>query len=368
MSKQVENTQKKVKYFDYPLLFIVIALLCFGFIMLYSTSAYTATLKLNDGAYYVKKQIAACLIGWFFAFCIMKVDYKFLKIFAGPAVLVSMILCVTVLFAGVSLNNSSRWLYIGPISIQPSEIAKVSVILYLATVISNKPNYMRDFSNVMKSLAILIPLLGVVTYTNLSTGLIIAGIAFVMIFVANPSYLKFLYLILILAAGAAVFVLMASYRMTRFKIWLHPEDFDEGYQTLQGLYAIGSGGLFGKGLGESTQKLFVPEANNDMIFSIICEEMGLFGAICLLIMYLVLIWRFLYIANHARDLFGSFLVIGIMTHIALQVILNVAVVTNTIPNTGITLPFVSYGGSSMVILMVEMGIALAVSKGMGFEA
>ena len=147
------------------------------------------------------------------------------------------------------------------------------------------------------------------------------------------------------------------------QIWLHPEDFDKGYQTLQGLYAIGSGGLFGKGLGESIQKLgFVPEAQNDMIFSIICEELGLFGAICVILMYIMLLWRLLLIATNAKDMFGSYLVIGIMIHIALQVILNIAVVTNSMPNTGVTLPFISYGGTSIMFLIAEMGVALSVSK------
>ena len=145
--------------------------------------------------------------------------------------------------------------------------------------------------------------------------------------------------------------------------WLHPEDYEKGYQTLQGLYAIGSGGLFGKGLGESIQKLgFVPEAQNDMIFSIICEELGLFGAICVILMYIMLLWRLLLIATNAKDMFGSYLVIGIMIHIALQVILNIAVVTNSMPNTGVTLPFISYGGTSIMFLIAEMGVALSVSK------
>lgn len=146
--------------------------------------------------------------------------------------------------------------------------------------------------------------------------------------------------------------------------WLHPEDYpDKAYQTLQGLYAIGSGGLFGKGLGASIQKLgYVPEAQNDFIFTIICEELGLFGAICVILLYVLLIWRFMVIVVNASDLFGSLLVVGVMIHISLQVLLNLAVVTNLIPNTGITLPFISYGGSSMMILLVEMGLVLAVSR------
>ena len=149
---------------------------------------------------------------------------------------------------------------------------------------------------------------------------------------------------------------------------LNPEEYEKGYQTLQGLYAIGSGGLFGKGLGASMQKLgFIPEAQNDMIFSVICEELGLFGATCLILLYLLLIWRFMIIANNAADLYGALIVVGIMAHIAIQVILNIAVVTNTMPNTGILLPFVSYGGTSIMFLLGEMGLALSVSRGIKFE-
>lgn len=160
----------------------------------------------------------------------------------------------------------------------------------------------------------------------------------------------------------------SGYRGERIDIWLNPEAHEKGYQTLQGLYAIGSGGLFGKGLGESMQKLgFVPEAQNDMIFSIICEELGLFGAVCVILLFLLMIWRFMVIANNAKDLFGALLVVGIMAHIAIQVILNIAVVTNSIPNTGITLPLISYGGTSASFLLAELGLAFSVSRGIQLE-
>jgi cell division protein FtsW len=167
-----------------------------------------------------------------------------------------------------------------------------------------------------------------------------------------------------------LFISLSSYRGGRIEAWLHPETAgDKGYQTMQGLYAIGSGKLFGKGLGGSLQKLGnVPESMNDMIFTIICEELGLFGAICVILLYILLIWRMMVIANNARDLFGALLVTGVMSHIAIQVILNIAVVTNTIPNTGVTLPFISYGGTSVVFLMSEMGLVLGVSRGIRLEA
>ena len=154
-----------------------------------------------------------------------------------------------------------------------------------------------------------------------------------------------------------------SYRNERFQIWLHPETHKKGFQTMQALYAIGSGGIFGKGLGQSMQKMgFIPESHNDMIFSIICEELGLFGAVCLILVFIALVWRMLLIAMNINDLFGSLIVIGIMVHIAMQVFVNIAVVTNTIPPTGIPLPFISYGGTSMAVIMIEMGMVLSISR------
>lgn len=366
-STKKRKRAKTIKYIDYTLLLMIICLLGFGLVMLYSTSAYNATLKMNDSAYYLKKQAGAACLGFILMYICIKMDYHIFMKFAGIGYIVAAVLCLAVNFVGTSSHGSSRWLYIGPVSFQPSELAKIAVILYIAAVISKRPKAMRQLKYNIRLFASILPIFLVVAYNNLSTAIIIAGIAFIMIFVSSPKYAPFVLMVIGLALVAALFVLGAkgSYRMERIQIWLNPEDYDLGYQTLQGLYAIGSGGLFGKGLGESIQKLgFVPEAQNDMIFSIICEELGLFGAICVILMYILLLWRFLLIATKAKDMFGSYLVIGIMAHIALQVILNIAVVTNTIPNTGITLPFISYGGTSIMILIAEMGVALSVSKDM----
>lgn len=361
---------KKIKYIDYTLLLMIICLLAFGLVMLYSTSAYNATLKTGDSAYYLKKQAGAAVIGFVLMYICIRMDYHIFRRFAGIGYIVAAVLCLMVNFVGTSSHGSSRWLRIGPISFQPSELAKVAVILFIATVISKRPKAMRDLKNNIRVLASIMPIFLVVAYNNLSTAIIIVGIAFVMVFVSSPKFAPFVLLVVGMGLIALLFVMgsKGAYRMGRIETWLNPENYDEGYQTLQGLYAIGSGGLFGKGLGESIQKLgFVPEAQNDMIFSIICEELGLFGAICVILMFILLLWRFLLIATRAKDMFGSYLVIGIMTHIAIQVILNIAVVTNTIPNTGITLPFVSYGGTSMMILIAEMGVALSVSKDVQVE-
>ena len=199
--------------------------------------------------------------------------------------------------------------------------------------------------------------------SNLSTAIIILGIAVVLIFVASPKYIQFIWMGILGIGFMAIFLALESYRLERLAIWRNPEQYEKGYQTLQGLYAIGSGGLFGRGIGQSVQKLgFLPEAQNDMIFSIICEELGLFGAGMIIILFLILIWRFFIIAINAKDLLGALIVTGAMAHMMIQVILNIAVVTNSIPNTGITLPFISYGGTSVLFLLLEMGLVLSVSN------
>ena len=364
-----KSKEKTIKYFDYTLLFIIIFLVCFGLVMLYSTSSYNAQLKYGDGAYYLKRQLFATALGFAAMLVIAQIDYHVWMHFAGLAYIGAIGLCVFVIFGGTESHGQSRWIQLGPLSFQPSEFAKIAVILFLATIISRMPKKMAEVKNIIKIFIVLIPILGPVAYTNLSTAIIIAGIAVALTFVASPKYAPFFIGGgAVIGAGALYLLTTSGYRGERIDIWLNPEAHEKGYQTLQGLYAIGSGGLFGKGLGESMQKLgFVPEAQNDMIFSIICEELGLFGAVCVILLFLLMLWRFMVIANNAKDLFGALLVVGIMAHIAIQVILNIAVVTNSIPNTGITLPLISYGGTSASFLLAEMGLAFSVSRGIQLE-
>ncbi|SFI18518.1 cell division protein FtsW [Pseudobutyrivibrio sp. OR37] len=372
-SRKEERRRKKIKKllnFDYTLLLIVVFILAFGLVMLYSTSAYAATLKTGQSSFYLKKQLFAACLGFMGMFFTTKIDYRRWAHLTFPFYVISIFLCIAVIFVGSTINGQSRWLSFGGINVQPSEIGKISVILLLANLIDRYPKAFRSLKGNIKALGLYAcPLVAVVAYNNLSTAIIILGIAFVMAFVASPKSWYFF-----AAFGFAVFVIIASiplvgYRAGRIQAWLHPEDYisSTGYQTLQGLYAIGSGGLFGKGLGESMQKYIVPEAQNDMIFSIICEELGVFGVVCVILLYILMLYRLLYIANHAKDMFGSFICIGIMAHIAIQVILNVAVVTNSMPNTGVTLPLISYGGTSVAILLTEIGFALSVSKNMEFK-
>lgn len=360
---------KKLLNFDYTLLLIVIFILAFGLVMLYSTSAYAAALKQGNSIFYLKRQMFAAGLGFVGMFFSTKIDYRRWSHFVWPFYMVAIFLCVIVVFVGKNINGQSRWLSIGGIQFQPSEIGKVAVILLLANIIDRAPKAQRTFQGSLKTIALVLPLFAVVGYNNLSTAIIIMGIAFIMVFIASP---KFWYFVGAAGGGVLLIILyisVASYRSDRVATWLHPEEFisGTGFQTLQGLYAIGSGGLFGKGLGESMQKYIVPEAQNDMIFSIVCEELGVFGAVCIILMYILMLYRLLYIASNAKDMFGSYICIGIMAHIALQVVLNIAVVTNSIPNTGVTLPLISYGGTSVAILLTELGLALSVSKNMEFK-
>jgi cell division protein FtsW len=222
--------------------------------------------------------------------------------------------------------------------------------------------------SVVKVIGIIFPIFAVVAYSNLSNAIIIMAIVIFIVFACSRKYVQFFAAGGILVTFGIVFILMESYRAARIDAWLHPETAENGYQIMQGLYAVGSGGFFGKGLGQSMQKLgFIPEAQNDMIFSIICEELGLFGAISIMLMFVLLLWRFMMIANSADDFYGAMLVVGVFCHIAVQVILNISVVTNAIPNTGVTLPFISYGGSSVFFLLSEIGIVLSVARGLGKE-
>lgn len=364
-------------FFDYSLLFIVLFLLGFGLVMIYSASSYQAVTEYGDEAYYLKKQLIAVIIGLVFMTIVANIPYHFWERFAFLGYVVSMVLVPLVLTPlGVESHGARRWIKIPgvPMNLQPAEVAKLCMILFLATMVCKMGKSVRTMKGFI--LMVLLPMpvvLEVYLITkNLSSAVIILGISVLMVFVASPDYKKFIIMGLagVTAVGVLLFVIISSggeggFRSARIVAWLDPESQAQGkgFQTLQALYAIGSGGIWGKGLGQSMQKLsFLPEAQNDMIFSIICEELGLFGAIAIILMFIMLLWRMMIIANNATDLFGAMLVVGVMGHIAIQAILNIAVVTGTIPNTGISLPFISYGGSSVMFLLIEIGLVLSVAK------
>lgn len=369
--------RKAEHYFDYSLLFIILFLTGFGLVMIYSASAYDAAGQMDNEYYYLTHQGFAVVLGIIGMFVISVIPYHFWERFAVLGYGVSMVLILLVLTPlGIEANGARRWLNLG-ISVQPAEIAKLAMILFLSSMICKMGRNIRTGRGFWVILGMALPhciLVWKIT-DNMSSAIIIFGIAFLMLFVASPDYKRFVGIGAVCVVGAALLVYMitkmssfegAGFRVERIAAWLDPEAYasGKGFQTLQALYAIGSGGIFGKGLGQSIQKLgFLPEQQNDMIFSIICEELGLFGGIAVILIFVLLIWRLMVIANNASDLFGALLVVGVMGHISIQVILNIAVVTNTIPNTGISLPFISYGGSAAMFMLLEMGLVMSVARG-----
>lgn len=367
--KSNKTRVKTERYFDYSLLFIVIFLVCFGLVMIYSTSAYSSQIA-NDGDsfFYLKRQAIFAVLGLAGLTVASRIPYQFWKRFTLLAYVIMNGLLAVVLLYGVASHGQRRWIAIGPIQFQPSEMAKAILIVFLAHLASNYVKQLKNWRGVVKCFMIALPMIILVTVSNLSTGIILLGITFIIIFVASNQYKIFFGVVGAGMALMVVFLNVAAYRMDRIEAWLNVETSEYAYQTRQALYAIGSGGVFGKGLGRSVQKLsYVPEAHNDMIFSIICEELGLFGAIAIILLFILLLWRCMIIANNAPDLYGALIVVGVMAQIGLQVIINIGVVTNTIPNTGIPLPFISYGGTSVVFLLCEIGLVLSVSRGIRFK-
>ena len=355
--------QKQTSKIDGTLLCVVLLLVTLGLVFLYTTSEYNGRVRFGDSAYYFKKQFFATSIGLGAMYAVTKMDYhKLVKL--GPFLyVVSLGLSAAVLVVGQEINGSKRWLSFGPLSFQPSEFAKVAVILFLTWQIDRSKKDVSSFGKMCSIMLTLLPVVALVGSNNLSTAIIILGIGVILIFVSNSKYIPFLVIGGVGMGFMAIFLMAESYRLERLAVWRNPEKYEKGFQTIQGLYAIGSGGIWGKGAGNGIQKLgFVPEAQNDMIFSIVCEEFGLVGASVLILVFILLLWRLCVLSSRCRELQGALICAGIMAHLAIQVILNISVVTNTIPNTGITLPFVSYGGTSVLFLLGEMGLALNVGS------
>ena len=381
--------QNEKHAYDISLLFVTVFLCVFGLIMVYSASYYTAEMKGLGSNYYFKRQLISDLVGLAGLLFLSWLPYRLYKWAVIPAYLVAMLLMILTNFTslGHTAGGRTRWINLLGITFQSAEVVKIAVILLSAFLLFT---YAREYRGWKLWLTILVLNLipaGLVFTHDLSSAVIILAIPLVMIFLINDNR-KFTIFGIVLLALLAIGILLLKfmsldrlmnigewlvdhtplheYQVRRLYVWNDPtyDARGDGYQVLQGLYAIGSGGVFGKGLGAGTQKLgFVPEASNDMIFTILCEELGLFGALALILLYIFMLSRMVQIANRADDLFGSLIVIGVMTQIAVQAVLHIAVVTNVFPNTGISLPFISYGGTSSSFLLAEVGMVISVGRG-----
>lgn len=358
------------------LIICIIILIAFGMIMIYSASSYTAQVSFGDPGYFVKSQARNALIG--IAFMIILgwfIPYMFWCNISEFGYLVSLVLAALTLFVGREINGTKRWLGIGGFSFQPSEVVKAVLIVYLAVIIVQAGKKINTVKGWLFVWVWVLPAAVLVGLTSLTSGIVIVLLAAAMTFVATDikwPYIAIAVLAVLFLIFRKPFVtafvslgILKPYQMNRLVVWIEPEahPLDGGYQVLQGLYAIGSGGVFGKGLGQSIQKLgFIPEAQNDMIFTIICEELGFIGALFVIALYAFIVLKIITIAKTVTEKKGKLICIGVASHIAIQAILNIAVACNVIPNTGVTLPFLSCGGTSIVFLLCEIGIVLNISK------
>lgn len=363
---------------DITFLSFVLILLTIGLVMLFSAS-YAYSLEYYNSSYkFIIRQAIFAALGVAAMFFTSNINYHFWRkaSWIVYAITIFMLVVLLILPPMVSGTGVKRWIAIGGFSFQPSEIAKFSITILLSTLIAANQKLMNKWKFIAFLFGILIfTCLLVVLEPHISATLLIAAIGVVLIFIGGLNR-KVVIVGLIVAAVAVVLVIttqstgFVSYGSDRIKYWLDPwaDATGEGFQTIQSLLAIGSGGILGRGIGQSRQKhLWVPEPHNDFIFSIVCEELGLIGAVVIIILFALLMWRGFTIAMRSADKFGSLLAIGLTFQVGLQAMLNIWVVTNTIPNTGISLPFFSYGGTSLMILLAEMGIVLSVSRGASIE-
>ena len=354
---------------DLPFLIYVFCFLAIGLVMICSASYVSAYYNHGDSFYYVKKQLLWTAIGLVLMFGVSRIDYRFWRKMIIVILPVALVLVIIVLIPGIGIerDDARRWLGVGSLTFQPSEIAKLAIIIYMANYITVNYKKMKRFKDgFFPAFMVLIIFTGLVAVeTHISGAILILSIGIIMLFVGGSSLKLMGGMGLVGVGGIASLIMFTDYAKRRLTSWLNPFDYarEGGYQIIQALYAIGSGGLLGLGLGQSRQKhMYIPEPQNDYIFAIICEELGFVGAVALILLYILLIWRGFKIAFSMKERFGMLLVVGITSRVAIQALLNIAVVTNVLPSTGIGLPFISYGGTALLVLMVEMGLVLSVSR------
>ncbi len=371
--KDLEEVYVGVGEMDHLLLFVIIALVLIGIIMVFSASSYSSAVKFGTPYNFFIKQSIFAAIGFIGLSVTANFHYNnFLNKWPQIMYAVTTFCLILVLFVGEKLNGAKRWLEIPGTSLgfQPSELAKITVIIVVSAIIAKRPKILNTFKGTLQVSAVIFLLVALIGTENMSTALIVLAIGFGIIFVVSPFTKQFIALGITGVLGILGYLAYQanfgeSFRGGRFNAWLDPfSDVKKyGFQTVQSLYAIASGGFFGLGLGNSRQKLsYLPESQNDFIFAIICEELGFFGAMIIIGLYIILIYRGVQIALKAPNLFGTLVAFGIVILVASQVIINVAVTTNSIPNTGIALPFISYGGTSLVFMISTLGILLNISR------
>ena len=366
VANNAKVNKAKLPPLDMPFLVLVILVLISGLVMLFSASYAAGLSDEGDSMYYIKRQLFAAVIGVIAMFVASRFNYRLYRRLSWVIAGISVLLLIAVYPFGVKVNGARRWLSIG-VRFQPSEIAKIGVILLLAYFITYYYDKINDFRyGIGIPLGSALFFAGLVLFEpHLSGAILIGIIGIVMIFVGGANWKHLLICIVIIALLFGLMAVTTGYMNSRIKAWLDPwsSPRDDGYQIIQSLYAIGSGGLMGLGLGNSQQKYgYLPEAHNDYIFSVACEELGFIGAVVIILLFALLVWRGFRIALKAEDKFGCLICVGIMTQVGAQTLLNIAVVSNAIPSTGISLPFFSYGGTSLVLLLLEMGVVLNISR------